>query len=904
MNEKFLVCKSCHGKTKICSTCKGIGVGIFFQKYFIFFRSNLDNVKITINRIKRKLDDLMILSGIFCGVGGILSLMLWLYTIDFVSITDLFFWNKKHYLILLFWLGIIGFGFSFYKKRNQSRRKNRIKKLLNIEDNDLPDNWDEIKYYNKKYNVVKTLSTDVEIIIENSYLLAKKFNHKEISSLHLFNELLKNKVIMSIFIRLGIDFGDLVKKVHNQLSKQGKLEDNNFVFSVELDEIIILSFIKAYSTSQKDIDVINIFKQCFKNSKIIQELIFDSGIDLEKVENTIEWFKINKKISKNLELFKKVALFKPKTRMDRAYTAIATPLLNMISYDLTLAAKWGRLDICVARNDEINKIFEILLSGKKGVILLGSNGVGKKTIINEIARLMVKEKVPKIFKDKRLIELDIARLISGTTGSIIVKRLISILDEVTMAKNIVLCIKNIDILGKIKSNEEDGVSLLQIFAGILERQEIYCIASATNENYSNYIENTQVLSSMGIIQIKEPLSNKAIYMVESKIGRMEARFKNIFYSYSAIEEAVKLTSRFIHDKYLPQKAIDVLEKTGARLVNIAKNEKRIVVVDKNEVAVTINELTGIPIQQSSNKENKKLLNLEQKIHKYMINQKEAVNIVSNSIRRARVDLRNRNKTIANFLFLGPTGVGKTELAKTVSLVYFGNKKYMSRFDMSEYQHEDSVKKMIGAINGVKGSLTEAVRKKPFSLILLDEFEKAHPKILDLFLQVMGYGKLTDADGEVIDFTNTIIMATSNAGASYIKSAIHSGIDTEEIKRVLINKKLNSVMKPELLNRFDGIVVFKPLTMENIIDITKLMLNNIKKMLKEKGILMKIRKEGVLELAKEGYDPDFGARPLRRVLQKRIENEIAKKILDGSLKRRDTVIIDNTNKITIEKTNVF
>ncbi len=284
----------------------------------------------------------------------------------------------------------------------------------------------------------------------------------------------------------------------------------------------------------------------------------------------------------------------------------------------------------------------------------------------------------------------------------------------------------------------------------------------------------------------------------------------------------------------------------------------------------------------------------------MISQEEAVKMVSASLRRARTELREGVRPIANFLFLGPTGVGKTELAKTVTDVFFGNEKYMIRIDMSEYQHPDSIKKMIGDASGIKGHLTESVRKTPFSLILLDEIEKAHPDIMNIFLQVMDDGRLTDGQGRLIDFTNSIIIATSNAGANYIQDEIHKGTDIGIIRTTLINDYLNKVIRPELINRFDGVIVFEPLSLENVVDITRLMLKNIKKLLLAKGMELQTEEDGLRVLAKLGFDPKFGARPLRRLLEDRIENQIANKILSGELKRRDTVIINKDANVVIEK----
>jgi ATP-dependent Clp protease ATP-binding subunit ClpC len=334
-------------------------------------------------------------------------------------------------------------------------------------------------------------------------------------------------------------------------------------------------------------------------------------------------------------------------------------------------------------------------------------------------------------------------------------------------------------------------------------------------------------------------------------------------------------------------------------VRAAKKGAGVAVVGEEDVASAISEMTKIPVTKISQTEGQALLNLEEKIHERMVDQEEAVKMVADSLRRARAELRESKRPIASFLFMGPTGVGKTELAKTIAAVYFGREDYMIRIDMSEYQHPDSVKKMIGTPQNL-GILTEAVRKTPFALILLDEFEKAHPDILNLFLQVMDDGRLTDGQGRTVDFTNCIIISTSNIGAAYIQAQIMSGKKIEEIKQTLINEKLNQSLRPELINRFDGIVVFKPLGLADVEKIAELILNKTKKMLEAKGVGLQVDRDGLKLLAEQGFDPKFGARPLRRLIQDKIENEIANKILAGEVNRRDMVVIDYEARVLIEK----
>ena len=340
-------------------------------------------------------------------------------------------------------------------------------------------------------------------------------------------------------------------------------------------------------------------------------------------------------------------------------------------------------------------------------------------------------------------------------------------------------------------------------------------------------------------------------------------------------------------------------------VRIGNQKGKGALITANDVAVTISEKTNIPLTEITKEESEKLLNLEQKIHERVVDQVEAVQMVAAALRRARAEMRDINRPIVNLLFLGPTGVGKTELAKTVAAVYFGDEKNMIRLDMSEYQEQSSINRLIGAPPGYAGSggggyLTEAVRKNPFSLVLLDEIEKAHPDIANIFLQVMDDGRLTDSSGRTVDFTNVILIGTSNAGTETIQNKMRQGVPVEQIRRELIDHELVSYFRPELLNRFDGIIVFKPLTIAEVEAIAKLMLREIKANLEQRGIGLKVTPQALAELAQAGFDPTFGARPLRRVIQQQVEDRLANYLLEGKINRRDTVVVEGGGNIRIDK----
>ena len=915
---QFIVCPTCSGtgEKKLglsCPACAGMGVGSFLDGKFLYWGMKLGKAVINLRRLKKSVNLFINLAAFTVSLIGLAGLAFWVWSSsaegpaglvagDYLELFS--FWRVKHWLILVFWISVLADMFVIYRLSEEEARQEKIKKFRPAGEKGQvksPDNWEELKRFSGKVDVSRAGSPEEIKVIEEAFLLAAKAGHGQLAPLHLFFSLLRDKEIISLFVRLNVDGGKLITKIKNQLLRQSVLAEgkNDLRISEEVKEILIEAYGQAYNLGQKKVKALNLILPCLRHDKDLAEILYDLEVDEDKIKNIIEWFRVNERLLDNYRGYKKAARFKPAGTMDRAYTAVATPVLNHFSHDLTRAAKWGRLGICVGRDKEIEDIFGAFTSGRTGVILVGPLGAGKRTVAEGLAQLMVEEDVPKFLRDKRLLELDVARLVSGATPAQAQERLLVMIDEIRKARNIVLFIEDIENLVGITGGGEESLELSEVLADALNRRSLFCLTAATIENYSKYIEGKALGNVLVKVKVDEPVGNQAIVMAESKVSIMEGKY-GVYFSYNAIEQAVSLSSKYIHDKYLPTKAIEILEATAVRVGRRASNDPAASLCTADDVAGTISEITGVPIKKITASESKDLLNLEEKIHERMINQEEAVAVVSASLRRSRAALREGKRPIANFLFLGPTGVGKTELAKTVADVYFGSKDYMIRLDMSEYQLADSVKKMIGDIDGARGYLTEAVRKRPFSLILLDEFEKAHPDILNLFLACFDDGRITDGQGRTIDFTNSIIIATSNAGSVFIQDEVSAGTDIEKIKEELINKQLNKIMRPELINRFDGIVVFKPLSMDNVVSITKLMLNSTSKMLSAKGISLRAEEEGIVELAKAGYDPKFGARPLRRLLQDKIENEIANRILTGELVRRDTVVINKEAKIEVEK----
>jgi ATP-dependent Clp protease ATP-binding subunit ClpC len=909
IKEQFIVCPVCSGsgKTKLgfaCGNCNGMGIGIFSFGRFFFWGPRLGLAMIELKHLRDKAQTLINLLAFAASLAGLLSLGFWVYETSRLSheLGAFAFWQYQNVYILVFWVSLLFDMFIFYRMSEQERKKHRIqsvnydskKKRYNT-----PSDWEGLQRFRGKIKIDVAEGFDVkaEKIVEQAYLLASKMNHEKMLPIHLFFASLNDKEVAAILSRLNISPNKFISNLKKHLGQCATSKGWTEI-SAETKEVLVNSYLDAMKFGQKKVDAKNFIIPIIKKDKFISELLYELEIDQDKIFNVLLWFIVNDKQVESYRMYQHMARFKPGNNMDRAYTAVATQTLNHFAYDLTAAAKWGRLEYCVAREKDLENIFQSFESGASGVLLSGPVGVGKNTVIDGVAQLMVKEDVPKIFKDKRLVELDASRLISGVNPAQAEGRMLEVIDEIVRAGNIILYIANIEKIIGITSGTEESLDLSEILASALGRRNLFCLASATDENYIKYIEGRSLGNVFSRVKIEEPQGNQAIQIVESKVGALEGKY-NVFFSYNAIEESIKLTQKYIHDKYLPDKAIKVLELSALKMLK-PKGEQCI--ISREDVASIISKQTGIPAAKLSQSESDKLLNLEEKMHERMIGQEEAVNMIAASLRRARVELREGKRPIANFLFLGPTGVGKTELAKTVAEFYFGREDYMLRIDMSEYQHPDSISKMIGDNQGARGYLTEAVRKTPYCLVLLDELEKAHPDILNLFLQVMDDGRLTDGQGRTIDFTNCIIIATSNAGALFIQQEVLKGTDIRTLKDTLINEHLTKVMRPEFINRFDGVIVFEPLSLENVVEIARLMLGKTKKMLKAKGIEFKFEEGGLRTLSSQGFDPKFGARPLRRLLQDKVDDRIASLILSGKLKRRDTVCIDEKADVLVEKAN--
>ncbi len=815
-------------------------------------------------------------------VAGILALVL--LFIEGPGTFSLTFWMTPSWATVSVWFtGLLGL-FLFYHHALLDKGGDTMPAGI-------PSEIEEITLSKGVKNIGELFTHDATAAVETAYELAVKFGHLQVEALHLFIGVMDTGEASVAFSRLGLSFEDMQEALGRRLSTR---ELGKPTVVGELGQKTLLrAFGTAVELDRPHVTSLEIFAASFFDDPFLGELLLESGVNQEQFTNMVEWLRIHERMRERYDRFRTAAAHKSTGTMNSSMTSLATPTLDAVSEDLTLAAASGRLPMLVERDSELEELFRIIEGGRQSVLLVGPSGVGKNTLLAGVAELMVEEKVPDVLKDRRLVRISVPHLVSGTSPAEAQERFMEMLSEVAKSRNIILAISDIDQL--IAGG--GAMDLASTLVDFLSRSGTFVVATTSPQQYVAVVEQSVLSRVFQKIEIKEPDNLAAIHMLQSKIGGIESEQKVIF-SYGAVEKAVTLSDRYMHESYLPKKAIEIAQEAGL-LAHKERGDDTL--VSGEDIAAIISSKTGIPTQAVEEDEKEKLLGLEDRMHARVIGQEEAVKAVAAALRRARTQLRSEGRPIATFLFLGSTGVGKTELAKTVAQTYFGDENMMIRLDMSEYQAADSIDRLLGTPSSQKGGLlTEAVRKTPFAIVLLDELEKAHPDILNVFLQVFEDGRLTDSAGRTIDFTNTIVIATSNAGTQYIQDAVARGDDLESIKTVLLEEELKSVYRPEFLNRFDGVIVFTPLTEEQVIKITELFMVQVARHLEPKGIGFRADPEAVRELGAKGYDPKFGARPLRRLVQEEVDNAIANALLEGRVGRRDTIVLKAGGGIEIEK----
>ena len=640
----------------------------------------------------------------------------------------------------------------------------------------------------------------------------------------------------------------------------------------------------------------------------------------------------------------------------------STPTLNQYGTDLTKQAKEGKLDPVIGRKEEIQRVIQILSRRtKNNPCLIGEPGVGKTAVAEGLAEKIVAGDVPEILKNKRVVSLDMASMIAGAKyRGDFEERIKKALKEVKKAGDVIIFIDEIHtIVGA--GSAEGAVDAANILKPLLARGEIQLIGATTLKEYRKYIEKDAALERrFSPVTVNEPTEEEATQILFGLRDKYEAHH-NVKITDEAIKSAVELSSRYINDRYLPDKAIDLIDEAASKVrmssytepdsfkelkdkiekldkekeeairvqdfekaakirdkenakkkeLEDAKKEwktkssKNVSTLKEEDIANVISSWTGIPVAKVSQSENDKLKNLEENLHKRVIGQDEAVSAVAKAIKRSRMGLKDPNKPIGSFLFLGPTGVGKTELSKALAENLFGSEDALIRIDMSEYMEPHSVAKLIGSPPGYvgydeAGQLTEKVRRKPYSVILFDEIEKAHPDVMNMLLQVLDDGRLTDSQGRTVNFKNTVIIMTSNVGAKLITDKKTLGFieekengekEYQDIKKDVM-AELKKEFKPEFLNRIDEIIVFHKLEDNQIRKIVDIMINNVGKLLKEQGIKLTVDENAKDLVAKKGTDKTYGARPLKRAIQTMVEDKIAEAMLDGKIKKEAKVTVQD------------
>ncbi|TET61722.1 ATP-dependent Clp protease ATP-binding subunit [Candidatus Aerophobetes bacterium] len=632
-----------------------------------------------------------------------------------------------------------------------------------------------------------------------------------------------------------------------------------------------------------------------------------------------------------------------------------TPALDKLSRDLTKLAREGKLDPVIGREREAERMIHILSrKTKNNPVLIGEAGVGKTAVVEGLAQKIVQGQVPDNLKGKRLLALSLGGAVAGTKyRGEFEKRIQKVISEVTSSGDVILFVDELHTLVGAGA-AEGAIDASNILKPALAKGEIQCIGATTLDEYRKYVEKDKALERrFQPITVGEPTVEETVEILEGLRERYE-EYHGVKITREAIEAAARLSDRYIQERFLPDKAIDVMDEAGARTrigktssflntdrikeeLERIRGEKQKAVeneefekaatlkeregklegkmkgspdkkgstpkVSPEDVAYIVSSWTGIPVTEMTRTETSKLLNMERELHRRIVGQNEAVRIISQSIRRARAGVKNMKRPIGCFMFLGPTGVGKTQLARSLAQFLFGSEEAIVRLDMSEYMERFSVSRLTGAPPGYVGyqeggELTEKIRRNPYSVVLLDEIEKAHPDVFNVLLQMMEDGRLSDNLGHRVDFRNTILIMTSNLGAREITADSKLGFspgEKEALSYEEIREKVTSALKrhfrPEFLNRLDEVIVFRSLTRDDMVEIVDIMIEEETKTLAESGINFEITDKAKRRIAEEGYDPDFGARPLRRAIQRLIENPLSEEILRGTLKRGDRVVAD-------------
>ncbi|MBI2013481.1 MAG: ATP-dependent Clp protease ATP-binding subunit [Candidatus Colwellbacteria bacterium] len=700
--------------------------------------------------------------------------------------------------------------------------------------------------------------------------------------------LLEDRGVYGAVLRLGVDVDELKAKLTECL-KDYKEKSSTKDIQRDAEILSVGAFRRAIDLAEADISPADVFAA-------LEDL---GDPDLKRILNL---FEIQSGDVSEMMIFARVKSFSRRIPavlggfaarhirhrvINRAWTSRPTPMLDLYGEDFTDMARAGRAGFLVGHREEYERLLNVLSrSSQPNALLVGEPGIGKETVVAHLAHQIIKDKVPSELFDKRLVSLNIGRLVSGAEQAELQARIQRVFGEILRAGNIILYVP--DIHNMLKTASVEGqMSAADTIIPFLTSDNFPLIGTTYPNEFKQYLErDSAFVGAFEVIRLEsvKPEEARKILIFESLI--LESTYK-VQITYPAIKSAVKLAEKYFGSSPLPGSAIGLLREAVSDTRRRGDNQ-----VGEESVIAVAETRTKVPIQRAGLVESEVLLNLEEIIHRELIDQEPAVSAVARSLREYRSGLARRGGPIGAFLFVGPTGVGKTELSKILAKLQFGSVEAMVRFDMSEYQDKKNLFQLIGSPDGtLTGALTERILEAPYSLILLDEFEKAHPDILNIFLQVLDDGRLTDSLGRVVDFTNTIIIATSNAHSDFIKRELEADKSMDEIAEG-VKKKLTAFFRPELLNRFSATIVFKNLSPEDITQIARLQVKDFALQLyEEQGIKISFSEEAINRLSSLGYDPAYGARPLRRAISEYIKNPLSKLILSGEVARGSEVKVE-------------
>ncbi len=793
---------------------------------------------------------------------------------------------------------------------------------------------------------------------------AKNLGHDYVGTEHLLLGLIKEGegVASRALTSQGVSEDDIISKIEQVMGKGDVAVKEPQDFTPRTKRVIEVSLQEAMRMGNTYIGTEHLLLALMRETdSIAMRLITNQDVNAQK---------LYEEIMSMLGEGGKGSSGTPMGKQNRKNRKSNTPTLDQFSRDLTEMAQEQKFDPIIGREREIERVIQVLSRRtKNNPCLIGEPGVGKTAIAEGLAQKIVEGNVPEILKEKRVVRLDLSAMVAGSKyRGEFEDRIKKAIEEVRSAGNVILFIDEIHtIVGA--GAAEGAIDASNILKPSLARGELQLIGATTLDEYRKYIEKDAALERrFQPVKVEEPSEEAAVEILKGLRDKYEAHH-NVRITDGALEAAVKLSNRYITDRFLPDKAIDLIDEAASRVrlrlytapPNIKELEEKLQeldqekeaaikteayeragelktkqnemkenleaakldwankhtkadqIVDDEEIAGIVAIWTGIPVRKLAQEESKRLMNMEQILHERVIGQEEAVNAVSKAIRRGRVGLKDPKRPIGSFLFMGPTGVGKTELTKALAEVLFDNESALIRVDMSEYMEKHSVSKLIGSPPGYVGyeeggQLSEKVRRKPYSVVLFDEVEKAHPDVFNVLLQVLDDGHITDAQGRRIDFKNTVVIMTSNLGARNIIAPKRLGFmsmdDTaknyEDMKKNVVDE-VKKTFRPEFLNRIDEIIVFHPLAQDHIKQIVSIMMSQLdKRIQKNIGITIEATDAAVQYLAAEGFDEAYGARPLRRAIQSKVEDQLAEQVLEGKIKESQTVVIDvSNNALTFE-----